>query len=116
MKGGGWDWQECLSAAARLNITTEQLDNMTPRELAVYAQAYRQNAEQAQREKQQELYLCALLISRFVWSKKVPPFERVFGGDQHRDMSDEQMLLMAEALNQMFGGTDTRKEADTWQS
>ena len=82
----------------------------------MYAQAYRQNAEQTQREKQQELYLCALLISRFVWSKKVPPFERVFGGDHHRDMSDEQMLRMAEVLNQMFGGTDTRKEADTWQS
>lgn len=89
---------------------------MTPRELAVYAQVYRQNAEQAQREKQQELYLCALLISRFVWSKKVPPFERIFGGGARRDMSDEQMLRMAEALNQMFGGTDTRKGADTWQS
>lgn len=89
---------------------------MTPRELAVYAQAYRQNAEQAQREKQQELYLCALLISRFVWSKKVPPFERVFGDGPSRDMSDEQMLRMAEALNRMFGGTDTRKGADAWQS
>lgn len=89
---------------------------MTPRELAAYAQAYRQNAEQAQRDKQQELYVSALLISRFVWSKKVPPFERVFRGGPRRDMSDEQMLRMAEALNQMFGGTDARKEADTWQS
>ena len=51
-----------------------------------------------------------------MWSKKVPPFEQVFGDGPSRDMSDEQMLRMAEALNRMFGGTDTRKGADAWQS
>lgn len=89
---------------------------MHPAELAVYAQVYRAERRTGTAGETTGLYLCALLISRFVWSKKVPPFEQVFGDGPSRDMSDEQMLRMAEALNRMFGGTDTRKGADAWQS
>lgn len=85
---------------------------MTPRELMVYVNEYREKTECEVERRQHEMYVCALLVSRFIWAKRVPQYEKVFRKSRHTVMSDEQMLKMAEVLNLMFGGTDIRKEAD----
>lgn len=85
---------------------------MTPRELMVYVNEYTEKTEYEVERRQHEMYVCALLISRFVWVKRVPPYEKIFRKSRHTVMSDGQMLEMAEVLNLMFGGTDIRKEAD----
>ncbi len=99
-----------------MGLSVEQFDGMTPRELDAYARAFRKRMEAEQERQQRELYLSAFLTSRFVWMKRVPPFERVFAVKKRQSMTDGQMLKMAEALNLMFGGTDTRKEAGKWPS
>lgn len=84
---------------------------MTPRELAVYINVYAEKTEYETERRQHDLYVCALLISRFVWRKHVPSYEKVFGKRKRGVMTDDQMLKMAEALNLMFGGSDNRKGA-----
>lgn len=83
---------------------------MTPRELMVYINGHTEKAEYDAERRQHELYVCALLVSRFVWAKRVPPYEKIFKKRRHASMTDEQMLKMAEALNSLFGGVDRRKE------
>lgn len=83
---------------------------MTPHEFSIYADAYSKRIENEAEQKRQELYVSAMLISNFVWAKKRPTYEKVFGAPKKKkEMSDEAMLQMAQALNAMFGGTDTRK-------
>ena len=82
---------------------------MTPCELETALEAYRIKENTKQEQRRQEIYASALLISRFVLSKNIPPYERVFGAGEREEMTDEQMLRMAEALNAMFGGTDSRE-------
>ncbi len=86
---------------------------MTPREFAVYTKAYSERLEFEQEIKRREIYLSALLTSSFVWAKgRRPSYEAIFGKQEQEEMSDEQMLIMVEALNAQFGGSDSRKEAD----
>lgn len=89
-------------------MSASQLDDMTPREFAAAAEAYKSRMEYELEQKRQETYASALLISRFMWAKRVPPYEKVFGNGTKKDMTDEQMLEAAEALNAMFGGSDSR--------
>ena len=81
---------------------------MTPREFAVVADAYKNRMEYESEQKRQEIYASALLISRFVWAKRAPSYDKVFGGGAKAEMTDEQMLKTAESLNAMFGGLDER--------
>lgn len=60
------------------------------------------------------MYTSALLIARFVWSKRIPPYEKVFREKASKDMTDSQMMAMAESLNAMFGGADEREGVNTW--
>lgn len=82
---------------------------MTPCELEIAVESYRRKEKIKQEQRRQEIYASALLISRFVWSKNVPPYEKVFGTGKQKEMTDEQMLRTAEALNAMFGGADSRE-------
>lgn len=99
-----------------MGLSVQAFDSMTPRELEMYARAFRERLDREREERQQAIYLAAFLTSRFVWMKRAPPYERVFAGKTRPAMTDEQMLRMAEALNGRFGGTDTRKEAGEWPS
>lgn len=96
--------------AARIGLTVEQFDSMTPCELSVFVDAYNKNTEEEQEQRMQEIYTSALLISRFVWCKGKPPsYEKVFGSRRKAPMTDEEMLRKVESLNAMFGGNDMRK-------
>lgn len=85
---------------------------MTPREFGVYARVYNEKMEFEQEQRQREIYASALLISSFVWAKgKKPDYKKVFKQRKGKEeMSDAEMLKMAESLNAKFGGTDLRKE------
>lgn len=89
----------------------EQFDSMTPREFSSVVDAYNRKTEDEQEQRLHEMYISALLISSFVWAKKPPTYEQLFGKLRQKEMTDEQMLRKVEALNAMFGGSDTRKEA-----
>ena len=96
--------------AARIGLTVEQFDSMTPCEFSVFVDAYNKNMESEQEQRMQEIYTSALLISRFVWCKGKPPsYEKVFGNHRKTTMTDEEMLRKVEFLNAVFGGNDTRK-------
>ena len=77
---------------------------MTPRVLNVYAKAY----EEEKQLKQKENIYQAYLISRWVWQKRVDIEKVVKSIDSKKSnkkqMTDEQMLAQAKALNAMFGG------------
>lgn len=98
--------------AAQIGLSVGQFDDMTPRELAIYVEAYNQRLSFEQEQKQREIYASALLISQFVWVKgRKPSYEKVFGGHKpQKEMTDEEMLKAIEALNAEFGGEDLRKE------
>ena len=77
---------------------------MTPRVLNVYAKAY----EEEKQLKQKENIYQAYLISRWVWQKRVDIEKVVKSIDSKKSnkkqMTDEQMLAQAKALNAVFGG------------
>lgn len=77
---------------------------MTPRVLNVYAKAY----EEEKQLKQKENIYQAYLISRWVWQKRVDIEKVVKSIDSKKSnkkqMTDEQMLAQAKALNALFGG------------
>lgn len=81
---------------------------MTPRELWVYARAYRNRVRSEARAKRSEIYALASLIRPMIWAKHPPRFERVFPEDVRRkEMNDEQMMQQVLALNAAFGGRVT---------
>lgn len=96
-------------SSAQMGLLPCQVDEMTPREFAAMAHAYKDKLEYEQEQRRQEIYVSALLMSRFVWTKKVPPYNRVFQMSKPKSMTDEQMLKMAESLNALFGGADKRE-------
>ena len=104
-----------MNTAARIGIYGDQFDSMTPREFNSFVDAYNKKTEDDQEQRLHEMYISALLVSRFVWAKKPPTYEQLFGRIRQAEMTDDQMLRQAEALNAMFGGTDTRKEAEEWR-
>jgi hypothetical protein len=77
---------------------------MTPKVLNVYAKAY----EEEKQLKQKENIYQAYLISRWVWQKRVDIEKVVKSIDSKKSnkkqMTDEQMLAQAKALNAVFGG------------
>ncbi len=99
--------------AAQIGLSVQQLDRMTPHELSLYAKAYSERQEREQEQRVHEVYLTALLIARFVWAKKIPRYDELFG-DGHEtggSMTAEEMLRMARSLNMSFGG-ETRLDGD----
>ena len=75
--------------------------NTTPYEFSIIVDGYSE-------KKQQEYDLSitqAYLISRWVWAKKLPSLENILNKKQsEKDMTDDQMMKMAMALNRLFGG------------
>ena len=81
---------------------------MTPRELWIYARAYRDRIRSEARAKRSEIYALASLVRSMVWAKHPPRFERVFPEDVRRkEMTAEQMKQQVLALNAAFGGRVT---------
>lgn len=85
---------------------------MTPYELSVAVRGFHERKEREAEEYQIKLknerdmlYMQAYLISRWVWQKRVN-IEEILKSDKKpsREMTDDELLNQAKALNAMFGG------------
>lgn len=77
---------------------------MTPREFFIYAEAYREKERERVEFQKQTIYSLSSLIARFVWAKRIPSYEKTFGAEAKKDMTDEELLAQAKSLNALFGG------------
>lgn len=76
---------------------------MTPDELNLSAEIYAEKKKQDE----QNLIIQAYLISRWVWTKKIPIekiLEEMGTKKEKNKMTDEQMLAQVKTLNTIFGG------------
>lgn len=76
---------------------------MTPDELNLSAEIYAEKKKQDE----QNLIIQAYLISRWVWTKKIPIekiLEEMGTKKEKNKMTDEQMLARVKTLNTIFGG------------
>lgn len=90
-----------------MGVSKSEFDSMTPREFCLYAEAYTQKLDAEQERKQHEIYVSALLTSRWVFAKHIPKYEEIFKKRQRDDsMSDEAMLATVRALNAQLGGEE----------
>lgn len=77
---------------------------MTPFELSIYVDAYR---EKMNRE-QENLITQAYLTAYWQRVKKMPNLREVLKSKpKKKQMTDQQLFNMARALNAAFGGTDS---------
>lgn len=80
---------------------------MTPRELSLYAEAYRDRIEDEARMAKARIYSLAALVRTMIFSKFPPRFEAVFPADvRNEEMTDEAMFAQVQALNRLFGGKE----------
>ena len=94
-------------SAARLGISVRDFEGMTPWELSLYAEAYRDSLEDDMKISQSKIYALAALVRTMMNSKYPPRFESVFPEDvHHKEMTDEAMFAQVQALNRLFGGTE----------
>ena len=93
-----------------MGISPSEFDNMTPKQLNIYAGAFAGQQE----DSQYRVYLSAVLTSGFMsilLSKKhpkLPTYEETF--KKRKEMTDEDMLRVVIALNAAAGGIDKRGE------
>lgn len=81
---------------------------MTPRELSLYAEAYRERLSDETKMTRANIYALASLVRVMMNRKTVPRFEEVFPQDIRRqEMSDEAMFAQVQALNRLFGGVES---------
>ena len=76
---------------------------MTPDELNLSAEIYAEKKKQDE----QNLIIQAYLISRWVWTEKIPIekiLEEMGTKKEKKEMTDEQMLTQVKTLNTIFGG------------
>lgn len=91
-----------MRLAAQIGIPVTEFWEITPYELNVWAMAYSKNKEF---ENKQNVFQ-AYLISRWVWAKNVN-IKRILNSEkqEHKIMTDEEMLTQVKSLNKFFGGT-----------
>lgn len=61
-------------------------------------------------EKLRFTYLQSVWISRFVWSKKIPSYEKLMKPETKKAMTAEEMLNEVKKLNTLFGGKVVKEE------
>lgn len=97
-----------------LGIPLEEYEEMSPRQLEIRKKAYQETkkieAEEYLTKLKNEKALLvqqALLISRWVWAKKITQkdIDKALGEKKtQKNMTNEQMLAQVKMLNAMFGG------------
>ena len=93
--------------AARIGIAADGFDHLTPRELSLYAEAYRESLEDEARMTRAKIYSLAALVRTMMNSKYPPRYEAVFPDDiRRKEMTDEAMFAQVQALNRIFGGVE----------
>lgn len=79
---------------------------MTPFELSLYAEAYRDSMEDAERLSRARIYALAKAVRVMMNSKYAPKYEEIFPKDIQEEMTDEAMYDQVRALNRLFGGKE----------
>lgn len=93
--------------AARIGIGPSEFERLTPMELSLYAEAYRDRLEDDVRISKAKIYALAALVRVMINSKYAPRYEAVFPEDIHKkEMTDEAMYAQVQALNRLFGGKE----------
>jgi hypothetical protein len=81
---------------------------MTPRQFHIYVEEVSKSRQAQYENERQSIYLTAALTAQFVWSKKLPKYEKVFGICK-QPMTDEQMYEAVKQLQKKF------EECEEWQ-
>lgn len=94
--------------AARIGIGAGEFELLTPMELSLYAEAYRDRLEDEARMTKAKIYSLAALVRTMMYNKFPPRFETVFPEDirHQKEMTDEAMFAQVQALNRLFGGKE----------
>ena len=80
---------------------------MTPYEFSIVVRGFSLRKEQDLQSERALLVEHALLLSRWVWQKKIKKqdIEKLLKvEEQQKEMNDEQMFAKVKALNTLFGG------------
>lgn len=86
---------------AQMGFSIFDFWNTTPYEFSIILEGYSERRQQ----EYDSIITQAYLVSRWVWAKKLPSLEDMLNKKQsNKEMSDDQMMKMAMALNKMFGG------------
>lgn len=89
-----------MELAALCDIPITEFWEVTPYELNIVAKGYAKRREYKQKLSIYQAYL----VSRWVWQKKVDIRKHLGESKPKRQMTDEEMLERAKALNALFGG------------
>ena len=101
-----------MKLATSIEISVSEFWEMTPKELVIYAEAYRQRRE-ARRDEQITLaYVNAMWTRQWFGEKhqQPEPLDAILKKAKNeqpivKEMTDEMMLAKIKAINMAFGGT-----------
>ena len=94
-----------MELAARIGLRLDEWQQMTPRELRIWADAYLTRERAREREAKVMIYDLAGLTRTMIWSNHPPQFDAVFP-EKKEPMDDETMYATVKALNRLFGGKE----------
>lgn len=91
--------------AARIGLSRSEWEDMTPREITIWAHAFSDRRRAEKRSAEVRIYNLAALTRGMIWGKQAPSFESVFPDrTSKKAMSDEAMLAQVKRLNALLGG------------
>lgn len=96
-----------MTAAARIGISVDEWERLTPRELAALLIGFEEKVEEQTRINRLMIYNLAVAVRTMIWSKSPPSFEEMFPKDQRqKEMTDDEMFEQVKVLNALFGGKE----------
>lgn len=88
-----------------MGISIKEFEEMTPYQLNLIITNYADRENEKFESMILETYLTAAWTSRWVWSKKIPKYEKIMSEIiKEEKQNNEQMLEQVKKLNAMFGG------------
>lgn len=97
-----------MMLAAQIGLSRSEWEDMTPRELSVWAHAFSERRDAERHTAEVRIYNLAALTRIMIWGKQAPRFESVFPDRKkpQETMTDEQMFEQVRRLNALFGGEE----------
>lgn len=103
------DWEQVLKTGVRIGLKPHEIDNLTPFELMVMTEDYK---EKQNTEVQNNLHLAiinAYNTVAFDRSKKLPKLEKILkksnvNKPKKKKQNNEELFKIVESLNSMYGG------------
>lgn len=99
-----WSWELALKTAILCGLNFEQFDNITPYELALFAEAYAEKQEVELKERLSLVWMGEYYHRTKRMPKLSDELKKISSGKKG-NMSSEQMLAVVRRLNKQFGGT-----------